>query len=43
MNTNRIFAFLFIILSFIAVIMDSAMDIPAGLAAVAYAILSLKE
>ena len=41
--TYKIFATIFVALSFVGVILDSSAAIPAGLAAVTYAILSLKE
>lgn len=43
MKINRILAPLFVILSFVAVILDDRCAIPAALASVTYAILSLKE
>ena len=42
-NTDRIFAGIFVVLSFVATMVNNSMAIPAALAGVTYAILSTME
>ena len=42
-KTYKIIASTFVVMSFVAVIVDSAMAVPAALAAVTYAILSAND